>query len=486
MLGELKQAIEHVWHAPPDDNDRRIVYGEAKAKAAASPWIVLDAPTQDGTGGRLLRAGDGADAFFGDGTPGAEVARSAAALGYDPEEVAARVLAGKVAEELERRKVRRLADEAERPPLRPIADELIPAHRLDEIPAPAMYIRKLMPDRAVGFLNGRSGSYKSFVLVALAHAIATGRPVMGRPELTVARPGKVLYVAGEGSAGVALRIRAAAARWGELDDRVALLRRTVDLGSERAVADLYDTAARLEFTHVFIDTFRQATPGVKENDNTELSIVIATGIAARDYYGISTLYADHTGHAGERAVGGEAKWANVDFALMVRMPNGSRAASEQRTLTVEKLKDQDTHGSWDLRLVAVPEVRDQDDEPSAVVEVGAVEPDADIHGLSDWRELPLPADVRGYDGKGKGRGELVRVAQLVMAYGSGASGISRQEVARHLLAEDPKRGKAALDKAVSRGWDALHDLDRLEPVNPSTTSRTGAHQWVLKPGETDS
>lgn len=42
MLNEIRRAIEVVWGAPPDDNDRHIVYTEAQEKAVESPWRALD------------------------------------------------------------------------------------------------------------------------------------------------------------------------------------------------------------------------------------------------------------------------------------------------------------------------------------------------------------------------------------------------------------------------------------------------------------
>lgn len=309
-----------------------------------------------------------------------------------------------VAYEKRRERIRRQAREEleaeRRPPAPAIRDGLISFAQLAEIEPPAMLVRRLIPERAVGFLNGRSGSYKSFVLVALAVGMATGRPILGHPEFEVARPVKVLYVAAEGSAGVALRMRAYAHHHGITDaPNLTLYPRAINLTSEREVEDLAQVVANGGYEHVLVDTFRQATLGVNESDNSELSVVIGRMIALRDDHGTSTLFADHTGHAGERAVGGEAKWANSDFALMIKMPNGNRAADQQRTLTVEKLKDLDTSGAWDLRLTAVPAIADADGNPSAVVELGtaapALDPFGQIHPRWWEQDIEVPPVVVG-------------------------------------------------------------------------------------------
>lgn len=373
------------------------------AGALASPWELSAAPADEFfSGGRLLHEG----------------ASEVAQLGYDPVAAAQAAEDAEVQAELRKRRIRRRADEIERPPAPPIAEGLISFSELADIDPPAMLVRRLVPERAVGFLNGRSGSYKSFVLVALAIGMATGKPVAGHHEFTVARPTKVLYVAAEGSAGVALRLRAYAAHHGIRDvPDLTLYPHAINLTSEREVADLEAVIAAGGFEHVLIDTFRQATLGVNESDNSELSVVIGRMIALRDKYGVGTTFADHTGHAGERAVGGEAKWANSDYALMIKMPNGSRTADQQRTLTVEKLKDLDTSGSWDLHLVSVPKVMDGDGNPSAVIEVGSVlasDPFAGIHARWWEQDIEVPDAVVKLSGAGSDAArEIYRVLRYV-------------------------------------------------------------------------
>jgi hypothetical protein len=192
----------------------------------------------------------------------------------------------------------------------------------------------------------------------------------------------------------------------------------VNLASERDVAELYGYAADTGCTHVFVDTFRANAVGVKESDNTEVGVVIAGALHARDELGVSTLYADHTGHAGERAVGAEAKWANVDYALMVHMPNGSRSPEQQRTLRVEKMKDSETGGEWNLRLRPVSDVRDGDNRPSAVLEVGDVTATGSNwfapEGVCWTDELPeeITEKFSGQAGKGPAL-DLVRILRFV-------------------------------------------------------------------------
>lgn len=313
-----------------------------------------------------------------------------------------------------RAEAQRRFDEARRPPRSPIAERTVSFSDLATIPPPRMLIDRLMPDQAVGFLNGRSGSFKSFLLVALAVSIGSRTPVMNEQDFRVARRGRVLYVAAEGSAGVALRMRAYASAHKVEDADVILLPGDLNLSSDRDVTELYGYAASQGCSHVFVDTFRAAAVGVKEIDSTEVGRVIAGAIRARDEHGVGTLYADHTGHAGERAVGAESKWANVDYALMVRMPNGSRRPDQQRTLSVEKLKDLETSGEWPLRLRPVPEVRDADGNPSAVVEIGEVSGSGPF-GMGDhpWWSDEVPPEIVGLFNGQPGRHAALDIVRIL-------------------------------------------------------------------------
>ena len=402
VLGELAAQVRKVWGADPDERDRHIVYAEARAKATSSPWVLRDPPA-----------------------PGAD---SSDEQGSAPtaEEIAARRLATALDEGRMRRQVRRLLDAEERPAV-PDLDELIVwDDELERVPPPIMAIKQLIPEGGVGWLGGPSGSYKSFVAVSLAACLAYGVRALGHDEFTVRATRKVLYVAGEGSAGVALRMRALRAHFEVQRDRqVALYPRAVDLTNEDSVERLASFVVRNGIEHVVVDTFRQSTIGVNENDNTEVGVILARLIALRDEHGIGSTLVDHTNKSAQGLAdlgGAGAKRANVDYVLMVDLPNGSRAVTEQRTLRVAKLKDSPDGRTWPIRLEQVDEVVDGDGASSAVAIVGEVAVDAgDIHGGQDWHLIPSD--------------ELPGAVQAVTKYASAV-----RDVYRALLAVDDETG----------------------------------------------
>src|SRR5690606_5215745 len=284
MRDHLLQLVEHYWPGMGFNGDDRqhihdalnnpIERGE-HAGALASPWVLKTPPEVSAALGSSLtvpgqtlpqapaqEAQEGELVADGERQPVPQPPQQPPHL---DEELMLQV-------ELMRRRVKRRADEIERPPALPISEGLLSFDQLDEIEPPAMLVKRLIPERAVGFLNGRSGSYKSFVLVALAVSLATGRPVMGHREFDVARPVKVLYVAAEGSAGVALRMRAYARRHGIREaPNLTLYPRAVNLTSPREMADLEHVVAEGGYEFLLVDTFRQATLGINESDNSELS-----------------------------------------------------------------------------------------------------------------------------------------------------------------------------------------------------------------------
>ena len=92
----------------------------------------------------------------------------------------------------------------------------------------------------------------------------------------------------------------------------------------------------------------------------------------RDDYGCSTLFIDHTGHAGERTRGTSAKGDDADYVLIASYEGEHRGPDVQRTLEVRKLKDEETTGRWPIRL-AETETSVLADPIFPVVEIGEID-----------------------------------------------------------------------------------------------------------------
>lgn len=348
-----------------------------------------------------------------------------------PEDYRAR----RVAEEVERLEIR---EEAAREVARRrrkgaphIADGLL--DDLDGLEPPAMLLGSLIPDRTVGFLAGRSGAYKSFLAVAWGCSVATGRPWLGRPEFAVLEPRKVLYVAAEGAAGVAGRIRAwEAANGVSRRGQLQVYPRPVHLTDPAQVAELEEVVAAGGYGLLIVDTYHRSAPGAEENSATEFGPVFEAAARLRDDHGCGVLFVDHTGHGSTgRPRGTSAKGDDADYVLSATYEGDNRGPDAQRTLSVTKLKDLESSGCWPIALSRV------DGHSFPVVTVTA--PAGTLHANDRWwEEAPaVPDEIMTKLSRAAQEGRGVETARWIwralVVLTSDGEPMTRAEVAKTLL-----------------------------------------------------
>lgn len=367
-----------------------------------------------------------------------------------------------IREEAKRRRAER--DRAKRPS---IESELIDVSALASIEPPTMLMGELIPARSVGFLAGRTGTYKSFLAVSWACSLATGRSWQGRSDFGVSEPVRVLYVAAEGASGVAQRILA----WQQTHRRVpdgmlVVYPKPVRLSSEPDIEELSSIIERYDFGVVIIDTLHRSAPGTDEQSNTEFGLIYEAVAGLRDAHGTTTLLVDHTGHqGGTRPRGASAKLDDADFVLGIDREGDIPVPSAQRTLRVVKRKDMPTVGEWAIRLRSV--------EPSAVLELGAVD-DMDPFGVRDvdwWNSVmdrELPTAVAAIVGDGAKAGlEAYRVLDFV----GDPNGLTVASVQR---AVNARPGVAPVSEStVRRGMRLLREAGILQ--------NDGKSKWWIDP-----
>lgn len=447
MLDQVRDAIVQVWRADPDDDDRRIVYTEAREKASASPWRVLDPPASTSD----------------DSPPGADE--------FDPFELAVQVELRKLKVTEEARRRHASERRADRPR---IADGVL--DDLDAIEPPEMLMGALIPEGAVGFLAGRSGAYKSFLAVAWACCIATGRPWLGDDRFRVRRPLRTLYVAAEGSSGAAGRIRAwEAANGTSRRGKLLLYPRPIHLNDPAQAVELAEYVAEHGIEFLVVDTYHRSAPGTEENSATDFGAVFEAVARLRDEHGCAVLFVDHTGASKTgNPRGTSAKRDDADYVLSSSYLGEEATADAQRELFVTKLKDEDTSGRWPIRLVRV------EGQSFPVVEIGATETVSPLGGLSDdWNDpmqAELPADVAGYSGRGSAA--IRPLARFMRARATGGVGFTMAAARKAVLARHPDRFSA---DTVDRAWGALYDLGRIEVAD--TGSAIGRSLWQARPGD---
>jgi hypothetical protein len=387
------------WTVVPDDYDTTVSTVAERNRASSgavesftvNPASVSSASSTLSNGGAEVEPESVSAAVRTDDADSAD-ADVSAELDASPEEIAARRRARLYAETLERQEVleevrAELArrKRASRPTL---AEGVI--DDLDDIAEPVMLMGSLIPDDAVGFLNGRSGAFKSFLATAWACCIATGTPWLGRPEFGVLEPRRSLYVAAEGRAGAAGRIRAWEAATGvSRAGKLLLYGRPIHLNDPVQVAELAAYVTEHGIRFLVVDTYHRSAPGSEENSSTEFGVIFEAAAQLRDDLGCSVLFVDHTGHSGERSRGTSAKDDDADYTLHSGYEGPTRGPDVQRVLQVRKLKDAESSGEWNIRLRPVR------DQRFPVVVVDTLGDGGSLTPAAEWYldALPVPEDV---------------------------------------------------------------------------------------------
>ena len=142
-------------------------------------------------------------------------------------------------------------------------------------------IDKVLPVGSFSALFGPPGSFKSFIALDIAEAIATGRTWMGNQ---VTEQGAVLYLCGEGFGGVGARIKAIKQHHGTEDGApIYVIRHQLNLRSSVedfnalmiAVENLV-TELGINFKLIIIDTLARAFGGGNENDSSDMGSFISS------------------------------------------------------------------------------------------------------------------------------------------------------------------------------------------------------------------
>jgi hypothetical protein len=213
------------------------------------------------------------------------------------------------------------------------------------IPPPDPMISGVLDHRTMTVLAGKFGTYKTFLALDWAAAVATGTAWAGH-EVGQAHP--VVFIAAEGVGSFDRRLSA----WeqGHAQEAVARGMLTIHHGPvnitdnkamSALVAVIREKGARL----VVIDTLSRCAPGLEENEAPKMAAALERLFMLRDALDIAVLVLHHTGHQGLRARGSSVLEDNADSSWVVKLNGSGDAASEDRgpdnprMLTHRKSKD---------------------------------------------------------------------------------------------------------------------------------------------------
>ena len=135
---------------------------------------------------------------------------------------------------------------------------------------PRWLVKPLLLRRTVAMLYGPAGSGKSFAILSMALAIATGREWFGHRTTK----GPTVYVVGEGSDGIHARAFAWRQRYGSDAPDAKFILHPVMVANEDERAAFIAAMKPLHPVLVILDTLSTMTPGLDENESSDMSLFL--------------------------------------------------------------------------------------------------------------------------------------------------------------------------------------------------------------------
>jgi hypothetical protein len=200
----------------------------------------------------------------------------------------------------------------------------------------------VLPVGAFSALYGPPGSFKSFIALDIAHAIATGTPWMGRE---VNEAGAVLYIAGEGFGGIGARIKALKIHHRtESGAPIYVVRHQLNLRSSiedfnalvLAIEVLVQQSG-IEFKQIVIDTLARAFGGGNENSSEDMgAFITACGRIQQIVQDCGLMILHHSGKDATKGLRGHSSLLGaVDTELeLLRFEDSMKGI-----VTISKQKD---------------------------------------------------------------------------------------------------------------------------------------------------
>jgi len=221
-----------------------------------------------------------------------------------------------------------------------ILAELLDGAGLASLPEPEPLIEGWLSRNTLARVYGPSGHGKSFVVLDMAACVSTGLPWHGRPV----RQARVVYGLAEGVAGMAKRAQAWSERHG-VDHGVLFLPRAIQVMGPEWPA-FVEAMRRAKPGLIILDTQARSTAGRNENDNSDMSEVVARLDELRMVTGACVLLVHHRGLTGEQARGASAVKGAMDVEHDV--------TRVRERITVRNGKSKDDAQSEPLELDMVP------------------------------------------------------------------------------------------------------------------------------------
>jgi RecA-family ATPase len=234
--------------------------------------------------------------------------------------------------------------------------KILTAEEAEDIEPAQGILGNLLYESSIAFLYGKSGRWKSFLVLAMAFAIAVGGRLFGRQ----AKQAPVFYIAAEGNKGIGKRITGLRQRQALQGARVPLypVVQPISLLDAAAITDLiaeirdtveeYDDGAPPAL--VVFDTLSWSMPGGDENSTKDINTVYAAAGRIRDAFGCCVLIIHHKGKDSSKgARGSSAIFNSADTVLRVTSSVEKPKIEPGEALTLQCDKPKEAEGFEDIR-----------------------------------------------------------------------------------------------------------------------------------------
>lgn len=240
---------------------------------------------------------------------------------------------------------------------------------LAALPPMRWRVRGVLPETGLAAIYGPPGCGKSFLVLDMLAAVAMGRPWFNRAAV----PCACAYVALEGEAGIAQRVRAYMARHGTPEGlRVILTPLDIRKADDRL--ELCDTlrAAGMAGGVLALDTLNRAAPGADENSSVDMGELIGAMKAIQANLGGLVLVVHHAGKDVLRGLRGHSSLlAALDAVVEVGRQE------QRREWSITKAKDGEDEEAHPFTLQVVELGEDAEGWPVTSCVVQAEEPAAE-------------------------------------------------------------------------------------------------------------
>ena len=232
--------------------------------------------------------------------------------------------------------------------------ELIPSWELKDV-AVRWLIKDIVPAESFMALYGRPGSYKSFVALYLSYCVATGAEAFGKPSVQ----GVVVYIAGEGGAGLkrrwdALRLHHEV----EGETPVYFIKAQLNLRSTLEDAEAVIVAIRelaVVPSLIVVDTFARIFAGGEENSAKDVGEAVSVLGYLQEQMGCGVMIVHHAGKDESRGMrGSSALLGAVDLELECKKISSDTSTERVGQLTITKQKDGEDGILLGYKMIVVP------------------------------------------------------------------------------------------------------------------------------------